>query len=144
MFHLLWKAHYYSLFCWLNLLLNYRYLGHCVGYMVIAFILLGVVVVVWHFVEVNPIIARRVALEHIVVRLQECSCKKGPSSSLSVLEGWTSNIVYNNNVGIEQIARAIDVMGKTNVRHQVEVCTTHINQHGVHNTIKEFMSNIDL
>jgi hypothetical protein len=68
MFHLLWKAHSYSLYCLLILLLKCKYLGHCVGYMVVAFILLSVVVF-QHFALVNPSDAKRVALEHNIIRL---------------------------------------------------------------------------
>ncbi len=35
-------------------------------------------------------------------------------------------------------------MGKTAIRHQVEVCTTPLGQHGVHNTTEKFGSNINL
>jgi hypothetical protein len=35
-------------------------------------------------------------------------------------------------------------MGRTNVRHQVEVCIALVNQHGVHGTIDNFGSNINL
>jgi hypothetical protein len=85
MFHLLWKAHYYNLYCWLILLLKCRYLGHCVGYMVVASILLGVVVV-RHFAIVNPLVAKRAALEHNIIRLRKCFCKKGHGNSSSVLK----------------------------------------------------------
>ncbi len=111
--------------------------------MVVASVLLGAAVV-RHFAVVNPSAARRAALEHTVVRLRECSRRKGPGSCSSVSEGRTSSTVCSSSFAAEQIAAAIDAMGRTNVRHQVEVCTTPVSQHGVHSTTEEFGSNKDL
>ncbi len=111
--------------------------------MVVASVLLGAAVV-RHFAVVNPSAARRAALENTVVRLRECSRRKGPGSSSSVSEGRTSSTVCSSSVAAEQIAAAIDAMGRTNVKHQVEVCTAPVSQHGLHGTTEEFGSNIDL
>jgi hypothetical protein len=61
-----------------------------------------------------------------------------------VLEGRTSSIVHSNIVVIEQSVATIDVMGKTNVKYQVEICIALVSQHGVQGTIEEFRSNINL
>ncbi len=111
--------------------------------MVIVSILLGAIVV-QHFAIVNPSAARKAAFKHIVITLLKCSCRKGLGSSSSVLEGWTSSTICNNSVTIEQIAIAIDVIGRTNVIIQVEVRIAPINQHGVHDTTKKFKSNINM
>jgi hypothetical protein len=37
-------------------------------------------------------------LEHNIIRLWECFCRKDLGSSSSVLKGWTSTIICNNNV----------------------------------------------
>jgi hypothetical protein len=83
--------------------------------MVVASILLGVIV--QHFVVVNPLVAKKTTLEHTIIRLQECSRMKGLGRSLNVSEGWTLSIVRSNSATAEQIAIAIDVMGRTNVRY---------------------------
>jgi hypothetical protein len=143
MFHHLWKAHYYNLFCWLILLLKCKYLGHCVGYMVVASVLLGAIVV-QHFLIVNLLAAKKTTLEHTIIRFQECSHRKGLGRSLNVSEGRTLSIVCSSSGIAKQIATTIDAIGRTNVGHQVEVCTTPLSQHGVHDTTQEFGSNINL
>ncbi len=122
---------------------NCRYLGHCVGYAVVASVLLGAAVV-RHFAVVNPSAARRAALEHTVVRLRECSRRKGPGSSSSVSEGRTSSTVRSSSVAAEQIGAALEIMGRANARHQGEACNAPPSHHAVAGTAEEFVSGVGL
>lgn len=117
---------------------NCRYLGHCIGYSVVASVLLGAVVV-RHFAVVNPGAARRAALEHTVVRLREGFGRRGTGSSSSVSEGRTSSVVRSSSVAAEQIGAALELMGRANVRLPVETTGAGIvGQHGVAGSADEF------
>jgi hypothetical protein len=122
---------------------HFWYLGHCVGYAVVASVLLGAAVV-RHFAVVNPSAARRAALEHTVVRLRECSRRKGPGSSSSVSEGRTSSTVRSSSVAAEQIGAALEIMGRANARHQGEACNAPPSHHAVAGTAEEFVSGVGL
>lgn len=76
-----------------------RYLGYCVGYFVVVFVLLGVVVVCYVFV-VNLEVVCWVVLKNIVIWLWEGFGRWGLGSLLSVLEGWIFSVVYSS-VGVE-------------------------------------------
>lgn len=97
---------------------HFWYLGHCVGYSVVASVLLGAVVV-RHVSVVNPEAARRAALKNTVIRLREGFGRRGPGSSSSVSEGRTSSVVHSS-VGAEQIGAAIELISRANARPQGE------------------------
>lgn len=70
---------------------NYRYLGHCISYAVVASVLLGAAVS-RHLCITNPSAARRDALESTVIRLREGFRKKEQNCSSSSSEGCGSSV----------------------------------------------------
>lgn len=96
-----------------------RYLGHCIGYAVVASVLLDAVVV-RHVSVVSPAAARRAALEHTVVRLREGFGRRGPGSSSSTSEGRTSSIVPSSCVVAEQGGTVTESLGHPQARPSCE------------------------
>ncbi|XP_043690975.1 calpain-type cysteine protease DEK1-like [Telopea speciosissima] len=76
---------------------HYWYLGHCISYAVVASVLLGAAVS-RHLLPVNPLAARRDALQSTVIRLREGFQRKGQTSSSSSSEGCGSSVKRSSSV----------------------------------------------
>eukprot|EP00249_Psilotum_nudum_P000116 c10418_g1_i1 orf=80-892(+) len=81
---------------------HYWYLGHCIGYAVVASVLLGAAVT-RHFSASDATAARRAFLESARVRLREGFRRKGPGSCSSLSEGHGSSAKYSSSVDPSQI-----------------------------------------
>ncbi|KAJ4971714.1 hypothetical protein NE237_004813 [Protea cynaroides] len=76
---------------------HYWYLGHCISYAVVASVLLGAAVS-RHLAAVNPLVARRDALQSTVIRLREGFRRKGQNSSSSSSEVYSSSAKHSSSV----------------------------------------------
>ncbi|KAF3782219.1 Calpain-type cysteine protease [Nymphaea thermarum] len=81
------------------------YLGHCISYAVVASVLLGAAVS-RHLSMMNPLAARRDALESTVIRLREGFRRKGLNSSSSSSEGCGSSAKRSSSVEVGQLVNA--------------------------------------
>ncbi|XP_068636405.1 calpain-type cysteine protease DEK1-like isoform X1 [Aristolochia californica] len=88
---------------------HYWYLGHCISYAVVASVLLGAAVF-RHLSVVNPLAARRDALQSTVVRLREGFRRKGQNSSSSSSEGCGSSAIRSSSVEAGQLGNAIEAI----------------------------------
>ncbi|CAN6470699.1 unnamed protein product [Victoria cruziana] len=84
---------------------HYWYLGHCISYAVVASVLLGAAVS-RHLSMMNPLAARRDALESTVIRLREGFRRKGLNSSSSSSEGCGSSAKRSSSVEVGQLVNA--------------------------------------
>ncbi|XXG56429.1 hypothetical protein AAC387_Pa03g3838 [Persea americana] len=88
---------------------DYWYLGHCISYAVVASVLLGAAVF-RRLSVVNPLAARRDALQSTVVRLREGFRRKGQNSSSSSSEGCGSSAKHSSSIEAGQLASGTDAM----------------------------------
>lgn len=81
---------------------HYWYIGHCVSYAVVASVLLGGVVL-RHFSVINPLVARRDALQSTVIRLRESFRRKEQNNTSSSSEGSGSSIKRSSSADAGQL-----------------------------------------
>ncbi|XP_043692215.1 calpain-type cysteine protease DEK1-like [Telopea speciosissima] len=111
---------------------HYWYLGHCISYAVVASVLLGAAVS-RHLSAVNPLAARRDALQSTVIRLREGFRQKGQNSSSSSSEGCGSSAKRSSSVdagplGIDAACRT--AIGETSNWNNVVLGTTASSHEG--------------
>ncbi|XP_042517382.1 calpain-type cysteine protease DEK1-like [Macadamia integrifolia] len=112
---------------------HYWYLGHCISYAVVASVLLGAAVS-RHLSAVNPLAARRDALQSTVIRLREGFRRKGQNSTSSSSEGCGSSAKRSSSVdagplGIDAGCRT--AMGETSNWNNVVLGTTASSHEGI-------------
>ncbi|KAK4608498.1 hypothetical protein RGQ29_002064 [Quercus rubra] len=117
---------------------HYWYLGHCVSYAVVASVLLGAAVS-RHLSAMNPLAARRDALQSTVIRLREGFRKKEQNSSSSSSEGCGSSMKRSSSVEAGHLGNVIEASGRSMAQctvdgsswNNVVLCRTASSQEGI-------------
>ncbi|KAF8395994.1 hypothetical protein HHK36_017605 [Tetracentron sinense] len=94
---------------------HYWYLGHCISYAVVASVLLGAAVS-RHLSVMNPLAARRDALQSTVIRLREGFRRKGQNSSSSSSEGCGSSAKRSSSVEAGHLGNGIEAICRSTVQ----------------------------
>ncbi|PHT69341.1 hypothetical protein T459_28828 [Capsicum annuum] len=82
-----------------------RYFGHCISYADVASALLGAAVS-WHLSVIDPLAARRDALQSTVIRLREGFRRKDQNSSASSSEGCGSSVKLSSSADAGHLGNA--------------------------------------
>ena len=113
-------------------------MGHCVSYAVVASVLLGAAVS-RHLSAMNPLAARRDALQSTVIRLREGFRKKEQNSSSSSSEGCGSSMKRSSSVEAGHLGNVIEASGRSMAQctvdgsswNNVVLCRTASSQEGI-------------
>lgn len=97
-------------------ILVFRYLGHCISYLVMASVLLGAAVC-RHLLVTNPSAERRDALQSTVIRLREGFRRKESNTSSSSSEGCGSSMKRSSSAEAGHLGHGVEVIGRIGGGH---------------------------
>ncbi len=143
MFHFLWKAHYYSLFCQLIFLLLLqvsRSLCQIYGYSLYP---IGCYCCLT-FCYSKSLSYKKSSLRAHYNQVARMFLQERPWQLLKCVRRVDIKYYLQQQCYCRTNCNSYCCYGQTNVIIQVEIHIAPINQHGVHDTIKEFKSNINL
>lgn len=89
----------------------FRYLGHCISYLVMASVLLGAAVC-RHLLVTNPSAERRDALQSTVIRLREGFRRKEHNTSSSSSEGCGSSMKRSSSAEAGHLGHGVESVGR--------------------------------
>ena len=89
----------------------FRYLGHCISYLVMATVLLGAAVC-RRLMVTNPSAERRDALQSTVIRLREGFRRKELNTSSSSSEGCGSSMKHSSSAEADHLGHGVEAIGR--------------------------------